>query len=984
MRNKFFSIIICLLLVFSLVPAEKTYGDSYRTAFKNYLDNMDLSYKDLDLTEEELAAITELQNNGGITYGMSVGDEAVYMVFEQISKVFEIDTECRVYEDFPLLLDHVASGKVDFTGSLIPTDERLEIYDFTSSTHKDKLFLFVKSSDFSGFDFYNKESEEKLVVAYPEGYAVNDLISDSFSQSMISELIPINNVDEVIELLEQGKIDAVFGGISWYSDLIMQPNFMALDFTDYIDVYFAGNVTKKGTNTDFISAINKLYSNTDAIIELQHQIDNYYEFAALDKLHEKYYDVIDHENVNKIYTTEYRPYVYLEDGKPTGLMVDLLDRIFNSFDMPYSITFVDDLEEIDLEDSGVDVAMPVFMNNETMKQYHMSIPISKTRLTIICKTSSVSSHFTTPSDFGIQKIGALNYDFTRDYVDEVFLNNQDVVYYNDLDSLTSAIEAGEITFGIVPYISFNKYAIEEQLVDISTIDNVELPRFYISYAMPLTERGEQFEAIFSSALSIFNYSDLETKYLSTKPEVEVIYEYQKITLNSILHYTVFTSIFTIIILITAIYLNRKRGNTDYLTKLRNRRTLEAYIKATKSKKNMSIAYIDLDNFKTINDVYGHHYGDRVLIYVAEALKKLSEHSRAFRIGGDEFIIVYNNKSINFEEDIKKVLGVTISIEQTDIKVEGSIGNLDLENHSELIVEDIINLVDYAMISAKRRGKNLIVEIDDDLVENYKIIRDLRLALEKEQYANNLKFYFETIKAKETLQGFCLIAKCHYNGKFIDYKEIQIHMTNKLVLNKIGLVIFDKLCMSISQLNTPTEAKMRFIHDLSTESITEQNIKSLANILEKHNINPKDITLRVDPTLFVGSKGKTYVSLLNSLGCDTSVDFYKMTGESLLCLNEINLSLIELDLTGIVTFLKSYNEAEILEITEKLSTNLALNKLIDLAEVFKTDLLLYTSCDKYEYFIMEYIISNLKTRVFIIEKNNLTSFEDYLNNINKFL
>ncbi len=980
MRKKFFTIIMCFIMVFLIVPQEYAYGKSYKPEFNKYIENMDISYTDLDLTEEELSALEDLRNNGGITYSMQIGDEAVYMAFEQISKVFDIDVEGVVYEDFTLLLEDVASGKIDFTGSLIPTDERLEIFDFTSSTHKDKMFLFVKSYDFSGFDFYEKQSSHKLVVAYPEGYAVDDLISATFSQSMVSELIPVKTVDEVVELMQSGKIDAVFGGISWYPDLIAQPNVMALDFTDYIDIYFAGNVTKKGTHKELISAINKLYLDTDAVIELQHQIDNYFEAAALEELHEKYYDTIDHTKVNNIYVTEYRPYVYKVDGKPTGLMVDLLDELFNAFDLPYKITFVDDLEEIDLEAEGVDIAMPVFMSAETMEKYHMAIPIARTRLSIICKQTSVSKHFTTPSDLGIQKLGALDYDFTRDYVDEVFINNQDVVYYDDLESLTKAIESGEITFGIVPYISFNKYAIDEQLTDITTLDSVELPRFYISYAMPLTDRGEKFEAIFNSALSILNYSDLETKYLSTKPEIEVIYEYQKASLNTLLHNIVFTAVFAMIVLASAIYINRRRANMDYLTKLRNRRTLESYLKAAKKKKDTSIAYIDLDNFKVINDVYGHHYGDRVLTYVAESLKKLSENSRAFRIGGDEFIIVYNNKAIDFENDIKKVLGVVITIEQTEIKVEGSIGNLDLKKHSELEVEDIINLVDYAMISAKRRGKNLLVEIDDELVNNFKIIRDLRLALENEQYSENLKIYLESIKSDNILQGFCLKAKCHFNGTVIDYKEIQVHMTNKLVLSKIGLLIFEKLCMSINKKTVGKNDRLRYIYDLATESVTDNNIELFGNILEKYNIDPSQITLRIDPTIFLDRNGSHYVNLFNTLGCEISVDFYKMTGESLLCLNEINMALIEIDLTHIVEFLKKHSRQEINQITSELPTNLVLQKIIDLAEIFNSDLLLYTSGDMYEHLIMEYLVKTIEAKVFVIEKDNLTSFDDYLNNL----
>ncbi len=980
MKTKVIKLIVCLMLVFTLTPAKQVNAYADLTDFKTYIDNLDISYKDLSLTEEELSAINKLQQSGGITYGMHDEDNTVYMIFDQISKVFEFDVTPVVYDDYSQLLNDVADGKVDFTGSMIPTKERLERFDFTTSTHKDKTFLFIKHSDFDLINSLTKKTSRKIRVGHPDGFALDGLLSEDFKDIFNYELIPISSVDEAVKLVQEGKVDMLFGDITWYGDLVTVENYMAIDYSHYIDTYFSGNLTKKGTNQELISAINKMYSETNALSEIQNQIDNYYEDAALYALLNKYYDLVNHDNINKIYVSEYRPYVYSENGKYTGLFIDLVSEIFDAFDLKYEFVFEDDVDGNYITEDQVTVAMPLFITDETKEKFNLTIPIAKSNMTVITIPDSSSKYFTSVADLEIQKVGTLKYNYLHDYVNEVFLNYENVIYYNDLPSLVNAINTGEIKFAIVPYEEFNKYAIENEITNIYVLSSLELPQYSIALGTLKTEQGLKYETILSSALSIINYSDLKNKYLSTTPEMATVYQYKNEVLTSKMHMIIFSAFFSVTILCALIYINQKRANTDYLTKLRNRRTSTSYLNSAKKKKNMSVAYIDLDNFKIINDVYGHHYGDEVLIYVANELNKFSKYSKAFRIGGDEFVIIYNNKKIDFNNDIKVILDKIIKIEQTDIKVEGSVGNLNLESYSYLDVEDIINLADYAMISAKRRGKNIVIEINDDLVNNYITIRELRAALEKEKYEQTVKVYLESIKENTSIHGFCLVAKCHHNEHFINFEEIRIHMTNKLVLNKIGLIIFEKLCQSINHTNKNSQIKMRYIYELETESVNKPNIETLISILAKYNINPQDITLRIDPKLFSGSKGIYFVELINQLGCKVSIDFYKITGEALLYLNYLDFTLVELDLSGLVEFLKNKYTDEKDFIFTELSNNIAIEKIIELCNLFNIDLLLYINDDEYIKLVMDFLLDKINTKIYYIEKDNLTLLDEYLNNI----
>ncbi len=184
---------------------------------------------------------------------------------------------------------------------------------------------------------------------------------------------------------------------------------------------------------------------------------------------------------------------------------------------------------------------------------------------------------------------------------------------------------------------------------------------------------------------------------------------------------------TIIASVTLIYRwntsNKIKINYDYLTKLKNKRTLLEVLKEDMNKENVSIAYLDIDKFKFINDTYGHHIGDEVLTTMARrllAIEKKTKHTKAFRIGGDEFIVIYNNKEINFDDEIRLIFNEKIPVNKKDnIHITGSYGVFSLKKQKDKKCEEIIEIIDYAMLKAKRSGRNKGVKVTSELVEEYK-------------------------------------------------------------------------------------------------------------------------------------------------------------------------------------------------------------------------------------------------------------------------
>nr|WP_321502090.1 diguanylate cyclase [uncultured Dethiosulfovibrio sp.] len=151
------------------------------------------------------------------------------------------------------------------------------------------------------------------------------------------------------------------------------------------------------------------------------------------------------------------------------------------------------------------------------------------------------------------------------------------------------------------------------------------------------------------------------------------------------------------------------ANTDFLTGLYNRRYFYEKVKDRIGEGPVSVVYFDLDNFKNINDTYGHMVGDRALITMANALKKAFPEDLVARIGGDEFIAAQFVACNLTERKVK----VNEFIEQLKLEFNSSpqlaalstSAGIACTRDNKLDVDTLISLADQALYAAKAEGKS---------------------------------------------------------------------------------------------------------------------------------------------------------------------------------------------------------------------------------------------------------------------------------------
>ncbi len=160
---------------------------------------------------------------------------------------------------------------------------------------------------------------------------------------------------------------------------------------------------------------------------------------------------------------------------------------------------------------------------------------------------------------------------------------------------------------------------------------------------------------------------------------------------------------------------------DPFTGLNNRKTFDEYLprlieECQNTQKFIALAAIDVDHFKVVNDFCGHQAGDRVLLYLSDALKKIqTENIRAFRIGGDEFSILL--KDCDREETYRICEALRVRMESCPLRtvdekhVTLSCGAVCIKP-GNVDPEMFIQAADSALYAAKNSGRNRVVIYDD--------------------------------------------------------------------------------------------------------------------------------------------------------------------------------------------------------------------------------------------------------------------------------
>ena len=349
---------------------------------------------------------------------------------------------------------------------------------------------------------------------------------------------------------------------------------------------------------------------------------------------------------------------------------------------------------------------------------------------------------------------------------------------------------------------------------------------------------------------------------------------------------------------------------DSLTNLPNRNMLsEILTHSIKSAKRqnelMALMFIDLDNFKLINDNYGHKKGDSVLIEAAKRLKlALREEDVVCRFGGDEFIVLLEH--INSSKDAAKVaqkinqaIKAPFQTDDHSFYLSCSIG-IALYPLDANDMEELIKNADAAMYQAKSNGKNRYsfysLELSKKISKELSLENILRQSIEK----NNFILYYQpkfSIKNSKIVGIEALVRWQSDKFGFMGPNEfIPIAEKTGLII-PMGNWILKRACLDIKEWHE----KGLYYGDISVNvsgvQLEDENFsKTLKEIIKTTKINPELLKLEITETTLMGdiSQWQNKLEEIRKLGIDISIDDFGTGYSSLSYLAKLPVDELKID------------------------------------------------------------------------------------------
>lgn len=409
---------------------------------------------------------------------------------------------------------------------------------------------------------------------------------------------------------------------------------------------------------------------------------------------------------------------------------------------------------------------------------------------------------------------------------------------------------------------------------------------------------------------------------------------------------------------------RHMAYNDSLTGLANRFMFEQELSKhiSEGEQNFSIVYMDIDNFKNINDSIGHQVGDIFLKYFADSIKSYAgEDTFIARLGGDEFAIIY---PCNSRLELKKRVDILLkhinriwSYNNRMFYISVSVGIVMYPEHGANTLELLKN-VDIAMYASKGEGKNRVLFYDDELLEenvrNSDMVNYLQQGIEQEQFYLVYQPQYE-LGSKELVGMEALLRWEHPKEGFISPAEFipiaektgQIYRLEKLVIRK---ALEQKMLWE-------QEGFTGFVLsiNLSTKTLTSDiNFTEWEQILSNYSVEFSEIVIEITETADIYDIENVIerLSRLKDKGIRIALDDFGTGYSSLNYLKKFPIDIIKLDRSFINSITENGVDTLLIKNIVKLANDLKYDVIAEGIETHEQmKMLVDYKCDKGQGFLL---------------------------------
>lgn len=400
---------------------------------------------------------------------------------------------------------------------------------------------------------------------------------------------------------------------------------------------------------------------------------------------------------------------------------------------------------------------------------------------------------------------------------------------------------------------------------------------------------------------------------------------------------------------------------DSLTSLPNRANIEEYLEANmpmakRNNTDMAILFIDIDNFKTINDTLGHDVGDGFIKECSKILKNSIRKSDILaRVGGDEFVIVL--QTLDSDHNANKVCESIISQFQEPIQTKSAKLNITMSIGVSMFpddAEDYITLFKYAdlaMYKAKENGKNNFQFYSKNLSSNISGRLDIEQALKHSVENQEIYTMYQPKYELKTqrIVGFEALARWENEklglvppDKFIPISE----NTNDIIY--IGLYVFKKACEDFLEFKKIDDNIDYMSINISTVQLyQDQFVDDIIKIVKDVGIDASSIMLEITETHIMKNISHSLLALnkMKELGFCISIDDFGTGYSSLSYLKRFPINELKIDKSFVDDLPSDPNDTAISKAIISMSKNMGYKNVAEGIETKEQeDFLLEIGCE----------------------------------------
>lgn|GEM_PF-2974311 len=388
---------------------------------------------------------------------------------------------------------------------------------------------------------------------------------------------------------------------------------------------------------------------------------------------------------------------------------------------------------------------------------------------------------------------------------------------------------------------------------------------------------------------------------------------------------------------------------DALTDLPNRRLLmdrlhHATLASHRTLQHGAVFFIDLDQFKSVNDNYGHHVGDLLLQHVARRLQDcLREEDTVARLGGDEFVVLVQDLSDSFEAATlqAKALGVKLLsalnrpyfLEDKEHECSGSIG-IALFGKNKEPVDDLLKRADMAQYQAKTGGGDSIRFFAFEMQSQADARRTLEAELGHAVREGQFRLHYQAqVDQRGVLKGFEALLRWEHPdrglllpGEFIVYAE------EHGIIEEIGQWVLTAACTQlVAWSNKPETSSLTLAINVSAREFSSPEfVSSVRTILATTQADATKLILEFTERIMFNLMDDTLEKMreLKACGLSFALDDFGVGFSSLTCLKGLPVSQLKIDQSFVQDVLTSHSDSVIASAIIDLGKNLGLTVIAE--------------------------------------------------------